>query len=101
MDPVIHSIAPNSADVALFGMQEGIRIRVMIGTHRILLPVRIEESDHSLRLLKRLNQTVQQPRVEAPVTETNSIFMIFVKGVHGALLGGQIPGAYRRERLSR
>ena len=29
-------------------------------THRILLPVRIEETDHSFRLLKRLNQPVEQ-----------------------------------------
>jgi hypothetical protein len=70
-----------------------------VATHRILLPVRIEKSDHSLRLLKRLNQTVQQQPVEAPVTESDAIFVMFVKGVHGTLLRGQIPGAYRRERL--
>jgi hypothetical protein len=64
-----------------------------VPTHRILLPVRIEKTDYSFRLLKRLNQTVQQQPVEAPVAEPDAIFMMFVKGVHGTLLRGQIPGA--------
>ena len=63
-----------------------------VPTHRILLPVRIED-DHSFRLLKRLNQTVEQQPVETPVAESDAIFVMFVKGVHGILLRGQIPGA--------
>jgi hypothetical protein len=58
-----------------------------------LLPVRIEETDHSFRLLKWLNDSVEQQPVEAPVTESDAIFVMFVKGVHGKLLRGQIPGA--------
>jgi hypothetical protein len=58
-----------------------------------LLPVRIEETDHSFGLLKRLNQPVQQDPVEAPIAESDAIFMVFVKGVDGTLLRGQIPGA--------
>ena len=45
------------------------------------------------RLLKRLNETVEQKPVKAPVPESDAIFVMFVKGVHGTLLRGQIPGA--------
>jgi hypothetical protein len=51
-----------------------------------LPPVRIEKSDHSLGLLKRLNQAVEQQPVKATVTESDAIFVMFVKGVHGTLL---------------
>ncbi len=64
-----------------------------IPTNRVLLPERIEETDHSFRLLKGLNQTVEQQPVEAPVAESDAIFVMFEKGVHGKLLRGQIPGA--------
>ena len=33
-----------------------------VPAHRILLAIRVEETDHTLRLLKRLNETVQQSR---------------------------------------
>src|ERR1700684_1712452 len=57
-----------------------------VPAHWIPLPVRIEETDYSFRLLKRLNQAVEQEPVGASVTESDAIFVMFVKGVHGTLL---------------
>ena len=44
-----------------------------IPAHRILLAIRVEETDHALLLLKRLNETVQQKPVETPITESDTI----------------------------
>jgi hypothetical protein len=49
------------------------------------LPVGREEADGSFRLLKRLNQTIQQNSVEATIVEPDAILVMFVKGVHGNL----------------
>ena len=49
---------------------------------RVKLPVAIEEADHSFRLLKRLDQSVQQNPIEAPIAPTNAIPVVFIKGVH-------------------
>jgi len=57
-----------------------------VPAHRILLPVGVEETDYSFRLLKRLNQAVEQEPVEAPIAESDAIFVMFVKGVHRTLL---------------
>jgi hypothetical protein len=45
--------------------------------------MRVEETDDSFRLLERLDQPVEQRPVEAPVAESDAIFVVFVKGVHG------------------
>ena len=51
--------------------------------HRIQLSVRVEEPDDALRLLERLDQSVDQDPIEAPVPETNAILVMLVEGVHG------------------
>jgi hypothetical protein len=63
--------------------------------------VGVEEPEHPFRLLEGLDETVQQNPVEASIPELDATLVVFVKGVHGALLCGEIPGAYRRERLTK
>src|SRR3981081_3799740 len=53
--------------------------------HRIKLTVRIEEADHSLRLLKRLNQPIQQDAVETTIMPVDATLMVLVEGVHDPL----------------
>jgi hypothetical protein len=48
--------------------------------------------DHPLRLLKRLNQTVQQKPVETTVAKSDTILVMLAESVHGPLLCGEIPG---------
>src|SRR5262249_19349386 len=46
------------------------------------LPVGIEEPDHPLWLLKRLDQPVQQDPVKATVVPADAVLVVFVEGVH-------------------
>ena len=78
----------------------------LIGDFRQGLPrypfpftIGIKEPEHALGLLERLDQTVQQDSIEASIPELDAMLMMLVEGVHGALLCGEIPGAYRCERL--
>jgi hypothetical protein len=50
-------------------------------------------------LLEGLNEAVEQDPVEAPIPKANAILMVLVERVHGHLLRGEIPGAYRHERV--
>jgi hypothetical protein len=43
----------------------------------------MEETQHSLRLLERLDQSIQQNPIEAAVAELDAILVMFEKGVHG------------------
>jgi hypothetical protein len=52
-------------------------------THRVEVSVAIEKPDHSLGLLKRLDQSVEQNSVEAAIVKTNAILVVLVEGVHG------------------
>jgi hypothetical protein len=52
-------------------------------TYGIGLSADTEKPDYSLRLLKGLDDGVQQNAVEATVVENNAIFVVLVKGVHG------------------
>ena len=61
--------------------------------------VEAEEPDHPLGLLERLNQAVEQNAVEAPVAGADAMLMMLAEGVHGNLQCGEIPGAYRHERV--
>jgi hypothetical protein len=54
-------------------------------TDRVLLTVGGEEANHSLGLLKRLNQAIQQNSVKATVVESNATLVVLVKGVHETL----------------
>ena len=47
--------------------------------HRIQLSVGVEKPDHSLRLLKRLDQSVEQDPVEAAIVETNAILILLIE----------------------
>jgi hypothetical protein len=50
--------------------------------HRVELAVRIEEPDHPLRLLERLNQSIQQNAIEAAIVPIYAVPVVLVKGVH-------------------
>ena len=63
--------------------------------------VGVEEPEHTFGLLEGLDETVQENPVEASIPELDATLVVFVKGVHGALLCGEIPGAYRHERLAK
>ena len=67
--------------------------------HPFPLAVGIEETQHALGLLERLDQSIQQKPIEASIAELDAILVMFEKGVHGNLLCGEIPGGYRRGRL--
>ncbi|MGH6690233.1 MAG: hypothetical protein ACREF4_06100 [Gammaproteobacteria bacterium] len=60
--------------------------------HRVQRAVPVEETDHALRLLKGLNETIQQHAIEAPVPEPDTILMMLVEGVHGLPPGLRNPG---------
>src|SRR6266702_2106876 len=49
---------------------------------RIQLAVRVEKSDDAFRLLKRLNDPIQQNAIEASVMKTDVILMVLVESVH-------------------
>jgi hypothetical protein len=70
-----------------------------ITCHPLSLPVGVEEANDTFRLLKRLDQPVQQQPVETTIGEANAMLVMLGKGVHGNLPCGQIPGAYSSERL--
>src|ERR1700730_10973655 len=53
-----------------------------VACHRVELAIRIEEPDHSLRLLERLNQSIQQNAVEAAIVPIYAIPVMLVEGVH-------------------
>ena len=56
-----------------------------IAADRIDLPVAVEEADHPLRLLERLDQAVEQDPVEAAIAEADAVLVVLVKGVHHRL----------------
>ncbi len=51
-----------------------------------------------LRLLKRLDQPVEQDAIETSIAEANVTLMMLVEGVHGILQCGQIPGSLPHQR---
>ena len=53
-----------------------------VARHRVQLTIRIEEPDHSLRLLKRLNQSIYQNAVEAAIVPMYAVPVVLVEGVH-------------------
>jgi len=57
-----------------------------IATDRIEMPVNVENADHSLGLLKWLNEPVQQDAVETPIIEADAVLVMIVEGVHDRLL---------------
>jgi len=67
--------------------------------HSFSLSVGIKEPEHALGLLERLDQGVQQDSIKASIPKLDAILVMLVEGVHGALLCGEIPGAYRCERF--
>jgi hypothetical protein len=51
-------------------------------THWIKLPIRVEEANDALRLLERLNQSIQKDAIKATVVPTNAALVVFIEGVH-------------------
>ena len=49
------------------------------------MPINIEKADHSLGLLERLDQPVEQDPVKAPIAKADAVFVVLVKGVHDGL----------------
>ena len=64
-----------------------------VAADRILIPIRTEETHHSLGLLERLDEAVEQNPIQAAISESNAILGMLVESVHGKLLCGEIPGA--------
>src|SRR5215471_2617690 len=63
------------------------------------LSIGVEKAKYALGLLEWLYQSIQQHAIKAAVPELNAILVMLDEGVHSPLLCGEIPGAYRRERL--
>jgi hypothetical protein len=42
-----------------------------------------KKADHTLGLLKRLDQAVEQDTVEAAIAEADAVLVVFVESVHG------------------
>jgi len=57
-----------------------------VAADRILIPIRTEETHHSLGLLERLDKTVEQNPIKAAISESNVIVVMLVESVHGTLL---------------
>ena len=53
-----------------------------IAANPLALPIGIKEADDSLRLLKRLNQSVQKNAIKTTVGKFDVILMMFAEGVH-------------------
>ena len=68
-----------------------------IPSNPLALAIGIKETDHSLGLLKRLNQPVQKNPIKTTVGKFDAIVIMLAEGVHRLLLCGQIPGTYRGE----
>jgi len=51
-------------------------------THWIKLPIRVEEANDALRLLERLNQSIQKDAIKATVVPTNAVLVVFIERVH-------------------
>jgi hypothetical protein len=62
--------------------------------HGVQLAVPAEETDDALRLLKRLNEAIQQQAIEAAVGEPDAIVVMLVEGVHEAPPRLQHPAGY-------
>jgi hypothetical protein len=60
-----------------------------IAADRIDLPVAVEEANHPLGLLERLDQAVEQDPVEAAIAEADAVLVVLVKGVHHRLLSSR------------
>jgi hypothetical protein len=66
-----------------------------IAADRVELPVAVEEADHALGLLKRLDQPVEQDPVKSAVSETDAILVVLQKAfIPGS--PGPKPAAYLR-----
>ena len=59
-----------------------------VASNPFALSIGIKEADHSLWLLKRLNQPAQKNPIKTTVAKFNAIVMVFAEGVHRLFLGG-------------
>src|SRR5260370_15259277 len=51
--------------------------------HRGQVPVGVEKPNHSFRLLKRLDQSVEQNPVEAAIVKANAVLVVLIEGING------------------
>jgi hypothetical protein len=54
-----------------------------LSAHRVLMPVRAKEADHSFRLLEGLDEAIEQDAIKAAIPEADAILMVLVERVHG------------------
>jgi hypothetical protein len=71
-------------------------VRQSFSGYSFPFPVMVEEAQHALWLLEWLDQSVQQNAIKTPISELDATLVMLVEGVHGVVLCGEIPGAYRR-----
>src|SRR5262245_38313907 len=62
-------------------------LRQGLSGHPLAVAVGVEETEHALRLLERLDQSIEQKSIEASIGELNAILVVLEKGVHGNLPG--------------
>src|SRR5215831_6093249 len=75
-------------------------LRQSFSGHPPPLAVGVEETEHTLRLLERLDQAVEQQPIKTPIAELDTLLVVLHEGVHSAPLSGEIPRSIaRRERL--
>jgi len=58
--------------------------------HRVQVSVGVEKPNYPLRLLKRLDQSVEQNPVEAAIVKANAALMVLIEGVHGSPRRGEL-----------
>jgi hypothetical protein len=63
------------------------------------MAIGVEETQHAFGLLERLDQAIEQQPIKTPVAKLDAMLVMLDEGVHGTLLCGEIPGAYRHERF--
>jgi len=68
-------------------------------SHPLAIAVCVKEAQDSFRLLKRLDDPVQQQSIKTPILKSNAILVMLVEGVHENLQCGEIPGSLPHARL--
>src|SRR5271165_1874769 len=58
--------------------------------HRVQVSVGVEKPNAPLRLLKRLDQSVEQYPVEAAIVKANAVLVVLIEGVHGRPRRGEL-----------
>jgi hypothetical protein len=71
-----------------------------VPAHWIELPIGVEEPNHPLRLLERLNQPIQQDAIKATIVPTNAVLVVLVERVRLAGDAGGVGQVALRTALA-